>query len=295
MPCYHINNELAKEYNILNFSGVKNTMNDMTPKLSFPDIHVSDYYNQGPEYHVVRDAGSGDWLILFTTNGSGAYKAGNETRYCGKGDIVIIPAGIPHDYKTAESAWAFHWAHFIPSEDWFAKLKLPPLLEGIHSVRILDQEQPMEQAFRMIHQNQHDSGKYRRAFALNLMEFIFILIAQEYDNQQSENVMDPRIISAMQYLSSRLNQSLNLNDIANHVSLSPSRLSHLFKQETGKSIMDTFMKMRLRHASSLLQYTSQTVEQIALHTGFSSVYYFSTAFKKYAGMSPTAFRTNKIT
>jgi AraC family transcriptional regulator of arabinose operon len=267
-------------------------MNNMKLKISFPDIHVSAYYKQGPDYHVIRTGGSKDWLILFTTNGSGAYKAGDETRFCKKGDIVILPAGIPHDYKTVGTIWEFHWAHFIPCEDWIAKMKLPPPIEGIYSVRILHQEQRMEQAFQMIHQNQHDGNKYRRTLALNVMEFIFILAAQEYDNQHCANVMDPRIISSIQYISSRLNQSLSLNDIANHVSLSPSRLSHLFKQETGQSIMDTFTKMRLRYASSLLQYTPQSVEQIADHTGFSSVYYFSTAFKKYAGMSPTAFRTN---
>jgi AraC family transcriptional regulator of arabinose operon len=80
-------------------------------------------------------------------------------------------------------------------------------------------------------------------------------------------------------------------DVARHVALSPSRLSHLFKQETGRSIMDTFNKMRLRHAANLLRYTAHSVEQIAALTGFSSVYYFSAAFKKYTGLSPTAYRT----
>jgi AraC family transcriptional regulator of arabinose operon len=267
-------------------------MNNKKQIITLPDIHVSDYYKQGPDYHVIRTEGSKDWLILFTTNGSGAYTADNEIRYCQKGDIVILPAGMPHDYRTSGEIWEFHWVHFTPYEDWFAKMKLPLFTEDNHSIRILHSQERMEHAFQTIHQNQHDGNKYRRTLALNVMEFIFILIAQEYDNQQSDNVMDSRIISAMQYLSSRLNQSLNLNDIADYVSLSPSRLSHLFKQETGHSIMDTFSKMRIRHASSLLQYTSQSVEQIADQTGFSSLYYFSTAFKKYAGMSPTAYRTN---
>lgn len=267
-------------------------MNNKKLITTLPDIHVSDYYKQGPDYHVIRTEGSKDWLILFTTNGSGAYTFNNQTRFCKKGDIVILPAGIPHDYKTNGEIWEFHWVHFAPCEDWFAKMRQPLSTGDIHSIRILHSQKRMEDAFQMIHQNQHDGNKYRRTLALNVMEFIFILIAQEYDNQQSDNVMDLRIISAMQYLSSRLNQSLNLNDIAGYVSLSPSRLSHLFKEETGHSIMDTFIKMRIRHASNLLQYTSQSIEQIADQTGFSSVYYFSTAFKKYAGINPTAYRTN---
>jgi AraC family transcriptional regulator of arabinose operon len=133
-------------------------------------------------------------------------------------------------------------------------------------------------------------SRYRGMLALNVMEFIFILIANEYDGMEGRNHTDPRIEEVMHYLSIRLDKSLKLDEVARHVSLSPSRLSHIYKSETGQSIMDTFIKMRLRHAADLLQYTTQLVEHIAEQVGYSSVYYFSTAFKTHFGVSPTAYR-----
>lgn len=258
-----------------------------------PDVYVSDHYVQDAAYHVVRSGGSRQWLILFTTDGCGAYAEGQETRYCEKGDVVILPAGVPHDYRTHGERWAFHWAHFVPCEEWFAKVKLPLSADGIYAVHIRrpDRYGKMVRAFQCIHENQYAGSEYRQALALNVMEHIFILIAQEWEDRRENKPMDPRIAAVMQYLSVRTDQPLRVEDVARHVALSPSRLSHLFKQETGRSIMDTFNKMRLRHAANLLRYTSHSVEQIAALTGFSSVYYFSAAFKKYTGMSPTAYRT----
>ena len=264
-------------------------------RLQASGVYVAGRYKQGPDYRIVRSGGANEWLILFTADGCGSYLAGREYRTCALGDAVIFPAGIPHDYRTAGEMWEFDWAHFIPCEEWFAKIKFPPAEGGVHAVHIRNPERrlQLDQAFRTIRQNQYVDGKYREVLALNVMETIFIVIAQEYGDQTDNPPLDPRVAQAMQYMSGRLNEPLRLEEIAGHVALSPSRLSHLFKKETGQSLMDTFAKMRLRHAANLLKYTPHTVEHIAEQTGFSSVYYFSSAFKKYAGVSPTAYRQGK--
>lgn len=258
-----------------------------------PGVLVAGHYTRGSGYHTVRSPGTrDDWLIVFTIGGSGLFQTGTEACVCEKGDIVIVPKGSPHDYRTAGTFWEFHWAHFIPCEEWFGKLKLPAVAERIHNIRIrqADRFRGIAQAFGTIQQNQYVENRYRGMLALNVMEFIFISIADEYAGLEGRKQTDPRIEEVMRYLSARLDQSLKLDEIARHVSLSPSRLSHLYKAETGQTIMDTFLKMRLRHAADLLQYTSQRVEHIADQVGYSSVYYFSTAFKTYFGVSPTAYR-----
>lgn len=52
------------------------------------------------------------------------------------------------------------------------------------------------------------------------------------------------------------------------------------------------MQYRMEEATQWLLNTDTTVEDIALNVGFQNIYYFSTSFKKYTGVSPTKYRQN---
>src|SRR5690606_8336744 len=163
-------------------------------RMNMPGIQVTNFYKQGADYHVVRDNGSNNWLMLFTVNGSGSCGSGEHRLDCGTGDVVIYPYGVPHNYRTSGEVWEFHWAHFIPAEEWLAALKLPAPDQGIISLRVLhpDRFQRIEHTFRLLHQQQFVKQAYRHALAMNLMEFIWIMIAQEWEDQQGEQSGDPR-------------------------------------------------------------------------------------------------------
>ena len=66
--------------------------------------------------------------------------------------------------------------------------------------------------------------------------------------------MDPRIEEVLHLLSQHMREPLRIDAIARTVGLSASRLSHLFKQETGSSIVDTLNRMRIRQAALLIEH-----------------------------------------
>ncbi|MBC8074887.1 MAG: helix-turn-helix transcriptional regulator, partial [Chloroflexales bacterium] len=83
---------------------------------------------------------------------------------------------------------------------------------------------------------------------------------------------------------------VNVAALAREIGLSPSRLSHLFKQQVGSSIVETALALRLRQAARLLAFTQHPVATIAHEAGFQSAFYFSRQFKAYYGQSPSAYR-----
>lgn len=92
------------------------------------------------------------------------------------------------------------------------------------------------------------------------------------------------------YLQENLEKPLNLSDISQRFSYSLSSIKRIFKAETGYSVMEYLSRLRMEKAEKLLRETTLPVGEIALETGFANVYYFSNAFRKHSGMSPSRYR-----
>lgn len=69
-----------------------------------------------------------------------------------------------------------------------------------------------------------------------------------------------------------------------------SSLSALFSQVEGITIEQYFLLQRLERVKELIKYDELTLSEIAFRTGFSSVAHLSAQFKKFTGMTPSAFK-----
>jgi AraC family transcriptional regulator, arabinose operon regulatory protein len=103
--------------------------------------------------------------------------------------------------------------------------------------------------------------------------------------------MDSRVEQVLHMLSQKMKDAIRIDDLAKTVSLSPSRLSHLFKQETGESILETLNRMRLRQAALLLEHTDRTATEAALDVGFQNYNHFAQLFRKQFGISPRFYKS----
>lgn len=84
--------------------------------------------------------------------------------------------------------------------------------------------------------------------------------------------------------------SLNLAKVAENVFVSSCYLSRLFKEITGKTMIEYLTKTRIRAAKKLLKKTSAKVYEIAEQVGFSDYHYFGIVFKKITGLTPLEYR-----
>jgi AraC family transcriptional regulator of arabinose operon len=258
-----------------------------------PGILISGHFREPFGYRVYRAHGTRDWLITFTIEGEGVYRVADRDVSCLPGDVAILTPGTPHDYFTPDRGreWEFVWAHFVPREPWLHWLKLPETERGFIRLPVGDdmRRARIRAAFERLIVDSRGIGNLHEELALNAMEEIILLVAQTIPGSDA-NLLDPRVEEALQTMARRLAEPLNVAALAEQACLSPSRFSHLFKKETGDSVMETLQKMRLRESARLLEFTSRRIADIANDVGYSSAYYFSRQFSKYFGMSPTAYR-----
>jgi two-component system, response regulator YesN len=86
------------------------------------------------------------------------------------------------------------------------------------------------------------------------------------------------------------NPELCLEDAANELQISPGYLSRLMKRETGFPFVEYLNRIRVKKATFLMCDPSAKAFEVAERVGYHSQHYFSRAFKKVTGASPTDFR-----
>lgn len=72
--------------------------------------------------------------------------------------------------------------------------------------------------------------------AINLLERLLIRCHEEMPGDQS-SPLDPRVLATCQHIAKHLSREPRLDEIAEHVCLSPSRLTQLFRDRMGVSIV----------------------------------------------------------
>lgn len=100
--------------------------------------------------------------------------------------------------------------------------------------------------------------------------------------------IDPRVKSAMRYITANYMQPLCIMEVAKEVSLNPVYFGSLFKKETKTAFRDYVNNIRLNQAEGMLKVGKLNISEVAQTCGFSDVFYFSRIFKKHKGVPPSS-------
>jgi len=98
------------------------------------------------------------------------------------------------------------------------------------------------------------------------------------------------IFRIKQYVLKNYQKNISLNELSQTIYLSASYLSTYFKKQTGQTISDYMIMVRIEQAKQLLVESNNTVNQIAEQVGYSGYRYFSTLFKNITGVTPIQYR-----
>jgi len=98
---------------------------------------------------------------------------------------------------------------------------------------------------------------------------------------------------ALDYIQNHCHEKISLPTLAQISHLGVSRFSELFRKSTGCSPVRYLNKCRLERARLVMAYAEMPVKEVADHFGFKSIHYFSRAFKKTFGRSPSKLHPGK--
>lgn len=91
-------------------------------------------------------------------------------------------------------------------------------------------------------------------------------------------------------LENNLYNALSVDDICQKIAYGRAYLFRVFKEQTGKSIMDYYVNLKMQRAKQLLRENELSVREISELLAFSDPNYFTKTFKKREGLSPTAYK-----
>ncbi len=96
---------------------------------------------------------------------------------------------------------------------------------------------------------------------------------------------------AMDYIALSYNDpDICVGSIAEHLDISEGHLSHIFKKETGLTPLNYLTQYRISQAKLLLRDCRVKVYEVAEKVGYRDIAYFSSTFKKLAGVSPSDYQ-----
>jgi len=102
--------------------------------------------------------------------------------------------------------------------------------------------------------------------------------------------VDGRLLSCISLMEEQIEEPLDITTVADRVGLSVRQLERLFANTLKKRPMGFYLCLRLERAERLINYSTLSVREVAVATGFFSLPQFSRSFRKHFGNSPSSLR-----
>lgn len=230
-----------------------------------------------------------------------------------KGDLIIIPPFLSHYLDTTNSLnielicvefseqFIDDAVSDISKTSLFNLIYLEPLVSYAKDAHpILHFEGSVEENICHVLSNLFDEyvrqDKFFSTLVRSDMTKLLTLIVRQYEMQGSieKDALFAKyrvsIQDALKYIDNNFTQKLYLNDVCKKALMSPSSFSYIFKNITGKTLVEYLNYLRVLRASDLLCKTDKTILEIGLECGFRDAINFSRVFKKFTGYQPSTYR-----
>lgn len=114
-------------------------------------------------------------------------------------------------------------------------------------------------------------------------------LMEQVKRERKEGISRP-IKCMKNYIREHYAENLSLDEIVGSAELSNAYGSSIFKKETGMTITNYLIQVRMEEAQKLIRETSLTVNEIAYKVGYNDTRYFSKLFIKTVGIKPIDYR-----
>ena len=253
-------------------------------------------YLDSPTQDEFTTAATPDPLFVLVTAGSCQIESLRDGRWqsatYGIGNVAMVPPGVASTLR-----WRSHEAHrtlqlHLPRD--VLQRQCQELwdrdLTAVELPRLLASQDPLIQS-TMIALSQGMSAALPDLYAETAAEMLSAhlllhhcgtIAGPEHDDQRLRRVDD--------YLRDNLEKPVSLEDLAAHASLSRFHLLRLYKRKYGETPLKRLTRLRMDEAKRHLQHGQLSIAQIASRCGYENPAPFASAFRRVAGVPPTAFR-----
>jgi AraC-like DNA-binding protein len=132
------------------------------------------------------------------------------------------------------------------------------------------------------------SGEDTLVGILNLMKYILKQVSCQYGKGDAKESYYCEL--AKDYLDENFMRDMNITDVADHLNISYSYLSKIFRAKTGITLTDYLNNARIEKSKEYLANTFLNLNEISEKVGYNNVQSYQRFFKKYENITPGDYR-----
>jgi len=243
-------------------------------------LNVINLYQCDPGFTTEERIQDFDYL-LYVHSGKGIFKIGNTSYSASMGDLFYCPPFIGNTIIAEETD------PFLLSGIEFAAPQYRNSLNRSFSLLshrfLIEAIQEMIQEYRY---GKVGSDKICDALLTTLLENL-----QRMSQSSGFSRQDPAE-EILDYIASNLHRPITHQELSQVFSYHKNSINRFIMRETGLSLKNYVIEMRIRKASELLKYSSKSIGEIGEFCGYNSAVFFSRQFREKTGMTPMQYRIN---
>lgn len=245
--------------------------------------------------------------LTYIARGTGKRYIGEHVANFESGDLVLVGSQVPHCWlcergpeadPQASVSYVIQFSRNFLTSDGFSPISelehLTPLFQkAARGVLILNESRT---AIIQILRTLPALNTLQRLTAL--LQIFTLLVDSPDDlyvleNKQPYDTLSTHTRENLQriyrHIITHYPGKITLAEVAALVNLSPNAFCRFFKQLTNKTLTEVITGYRINHALHLLKTSELNISEIAYDSGFHTVPYFNTVFKKQFRCSPSEY------
>ena len=233
-------------------------------------------------YKVCRTLSSCEYFLIFVNSGKVDFSLNGNFLTLSGGDFVLCQSGDTLSYKAEENTKPdFFTLSFETDSD---KTSLP-LLSGFNKCK--DKDSAVDALCSLTEEFILKKPCHNYTSA-SLCTYLLCILSRSVCKETSYQKV---IYSLAKDINENfISGNIDTQKYAAELDISKDRLSVIFREHFGCAPYKYQLMLKMKEASHLLENTDMSVGEISNYLGFSNPLYFSSAYKKQMGISPTKKR-----
>lgn len=246
--------------------------------------HPDEYFFTWKKGRILHE-----WQFILVEHGCGTVEFPDRRYSANENALIILPPGCWHRYRPDKTTgWTTFWIGFGG--------ELAERLVGGLGVKmdgdVRDISQPSELP-RLFADTVKDIIAYGFERPCSMAARVLLLVAALLDELSSaaKGTSTVELVSrAQSHILEHATEQVDFAALAESLGVPYRTLRYMFAKETGTSLLQYQLEIRLARAKNLLSSSDMPIGEIANRLGFNSTWYFTHFFQKRVRSSPAAYR-----
>ncbi len=231
------------------------------------------------------------YCIHHIVSGKGYYTVNGKTYNLEEGDTFILyPETEVKYYADIDCPWEYAWVGFMGTDAASILLSTDFTKEAPFIKKAGIPQELIQNQLSLIYEVK--GNNYEAAVAMTGALYTLLATFMKYAaHADAENDIQLAYVQkAKDYISTSYSYPITIEEVASYAGISRSHLYRAFRNCQQQSPKEYLSDFRINQACRLLKETNLSVSTVAYSVGFENNLYFSKAFKKHKGVSPTLYK-----